>query len=148
MTAPNSIKYSIPNKYTERQVMFRVGVRDHIMIAHSLKGEVFGPAQGLHGCTYTVDIEFCSTNLDNNSIVIDMGLASQILKETLQEFNYKNLDTMAEFSETNSTTEVLAQTIWQRIAGKLQSNNIKEIGSLKVTLHESQVAWASYEKSL
>jgi 6-pyruvoyl-tetrahydropterin synthase len=128
--------------------MFKVGVRDYIMIAHSLRGDIFGPAQGLHGCTYTVDMEFSSQKLSEDGIVVDIGLASQILKEILQEFNYKNLDSMPEFSQKNSTTEVLAQVIWQRMVDKLKQHNVKEVSFLKVILHESQVAWASYESTV
>src|SRR5262245_10526637 len=121
--------------------MFFVVVRDHMMIAHSLKGEVFGPAQRMHGATYVVDAEFRAPELDANAIVIDIGLASRILAETLQGLSYRNLDELPEFAGKVTTTEFLArhvhQEICKRLAGRFR-------GELKITLNESHVAAAGY----
>ncbi len=125
--------------------MYTVGIRDHIMIAHSLKGETFGPAQKLHGCTYTVDVEFQGEQLDKDGIVIDIALATDFVHETLAQFNYKNLDELSDFTQQNSTTECVAKTIFDKIKEKLKKEKIKGINSLKITLHESLAAWASYE---
>ncbi|WP_372368375.1 6-pyruvoyl tetrahydropterin synthase family protein [Candidatus Uabimicrobium sp. HlEnr_7] len=121
--------------------MFSVGVREHILIAHSLKGDIFGPAQNMHGCTYVVDVEFIAEKLDENGIVIDMGIAGQIVKDVLQEINYQNLDEIEKFKGKNTTTEFLAQHIFKQVGDKL---NDSLVTSLKVTLNESHTAWASF----
>ena len=133
--------------------MYSVTVRDHIMIAHSLKGEVFGPAQRVHGATFVVDVEFRRQALDKDGIVIDIGLATQWLHELLQPLNYCNLDELPEFQGLNTTTEFLAYTIFERLKVKLQENPAITTGAggieaLKVTLTETPTAWAAYEGSL
>jgi len=122
--------------------MFTVSVRDHIFVAHSLKDEVFGPAQNLHGATYVVDAEFKSPKLDRHNMVIDIGLASRILNEVASHLTYRNLDEMEEFQSQETTTEFLAKVIFDEIRKGVRSF-FK--GSVKVTLHESHIAWASYE---
>ncbi len=133
--------------------MFSVTVRDHIMIAHSLRGEVFGPAQNLHGATYTVDLEFRRAQLDANGIVIDIGLALDYLHEVLQPLKYQNLDDLAQFQGINTTTEVIAQYIFDRMAEHLRASPGVTVGqdgvqAMKVTLIESPNAWAAYEGPL
>jgi 6-pyruvoyltetrahydropterin/6-carboxytetrahydropterin synthase len=129
--------------------MYVVGVRDHFMIAHSLKGEVFGPAQQLHGATLVVDVEFRRPRLDELGVVLDIGLATQAVREILAALNYRNLDTVPELAGRNTTTEVLAQTILQRLAGRIRDGELGDaalgVESLRVTLHESHIAWAAYE---
>jgi 6-pyruvoyl-tetrahydropterin synthase len=122
--------------------MFSLTVRDHFMIAHSLRGEVFGPARSLHGATYIVDAEFRRPALDPDNLVIDIGLALRILGEVLSGLNYKNLDEVEAFAARPTTTEFLARHIHGQIAGRVAS--FFE-GGLKVTLHESHIAWAGYE---
>ena len=122
--------------------MYFVTVRDHIMVAHSLRGEVFGPAQRRHGATYVVDAEFRSERLDANNIVIDIGFATNILREALEPLNYRNLDEVTEFAQTVTTTEFLARHIHGKVAARA-AGSFK--GSLKVTLLESHVAAAGYE---
>ena len=122
--------------------MFSVRIRHHIMIAHSLPSPAFGPAQKLHGATYVVDAAFKSKKLDKNNIVIDIGLATDILKEVLQPLEYQNLDALKVFKGKLTTTEFLAQYIHKEIAKKVKGN-FK--GKLAVTLGESHVAWAGYE---
>lgn len=121
--------------------MYSVIVRDHILIAHSLKNTVFGPAQNVHGATYVVDVEFFIKELNNFGIVIDIGLAQETLKEVLAELNYKNLDEHPYFSDILSTTEVIAKFIHDQMKKEL-SDSYK--GTIKVTLGESPSAWASY----
>jgi len=132
--------------------MYTVCVRDHMMIAHSFAGEVFGPAQRLHGATYVVDVEFRRPALDDNGIVVDIGLAGSVLHETLAALNYRNLDTEAAFTGRNTTTEVLARTIFDRIAQAIRAGRLgpqaRALAGLRVTLHESHVAWAAYEGDL
>ena len=129
--------------------MYIVCVRDHFMIAHSFKGKVFGPAQKLHGATYVVDVEFRRLQLDEDGVIVDIGLASETLKSILKELNYKNLDESDEFSEKNTTTEFLAHTIFQRMEAKVHEGLLGtlalSLNSMRVTLHESHVAWAAYE---
>ena len=125
--------------------MFSVTVRDHMMIAHSFRGEVFGPAQRLHGATYVVDATFRRATLDADGIVIDIGRAAEALRAVLGDLNYRNLDDEADFAGTNTTTEVLAKVVADRLAGALGDSGLD---GLVVTLHESHVAWASYERSL
>ncbi len=122
--------------------MYTVTIRDHIMIAHSLNSQAFGPAQRLHGATYVVDAAFQSPTLDENNIVIDIGQATQILHQALAPLNYQNLDALEAFQGKLTTTEFLAQYIHEQICGAVRSFFR---GSLKVTLGESHVAWASYE---
>jgi 6-pyruvoyl-tetrahydropterin synthase len=132
--------------------MYTVSVRDHFMIAHSFKGAVFGPAQKLHGATYVVDLAFRRPELDEDGIVVDIGLASVALKDVMAELNYRNLDEEAAFAGWNTTTEVLARTIFDRIAARIAAGELgagaAAIESLAVTLHESHIAWASYEGKL
>ena len=130
--------------------MFRLTVRDRVMIAHSFQGEVFGPAQGVHGATYVVETEFRSKTLDEHNLVVDIGLAHVALAKTLQQLNYKNLDELPVFEGQNTTTEFLAQWVWGEIrdaiqAGELGAHSLCELG---VTLRESDVAWASYDAPL
>ena len=132
--------------------MYSVCVRDHIMIAHSLSGETFGPARQLHGATYVVDVEFRRRELDQDGLVVDIGLASQALREGLTPFNYRNLDLLPELKGRNTTTEFLAKVVFDRIASSIREGRLgasaKELASLRVTLHESHVAWASFEAEL
>ncbi|MBC6405111.1 MAG: 6-carboxytetrahydropterin synthase [Rhodospirillales bacterium] len=129
--------------------MFAVEVRDHIMIAHSLAGAVFGPAQRLHGATYVVDMTFFREALDENRIVVDIGLALDALKRVLQPLAYNNLDQMEPFKGRDSTTEVLAKYIFDAMAAEIRAGKLGEaakgIDSLKVTLNESHVAKAWYQ---
>jgi 6-pyruvoyl-tetrahydropterin synthase len=125
--------------------VFSVTVRDHMMIAHSFRGEVFGPAQRLHGATFVVDATFRRATLDADGIVVDIGRATEALRAVLAELNYRNLDDEADFASVNTTTEVLAKVIADRLADRLGD---EELDGLVVTLHESHVAWASYERSL
>ena len=129
--------------------MYIVCVRDHFMIAHSFKGKVFGAAQKLHGATYVVDVEFRRLQLDEDGVIVDIGLASETLKSILKELNYKNLDESDEFTEKNTTTEFLAHTIFQRMEAKVHEGLLGTLAlsldSMRVTLHESHVAWAAYE---
>jgi 6-pyruvoyl-tetrahydropterin synthase len=132
--------------------MFSVCVRDHLMIAHSFNGEVFGPAQRLHGATYVVDVEFRRGELDADSIVVDIGRATDSLKAVIAQLNFRNLDDEAQFAGRNTTTEFLAREIFDRMAARLRAGELGQaalgIEALRVTLHESHVAWAAYESSL
>jgi 6-pyruvoyl-tetrahydropterin synthase len=132
--------------------MFSVTVRDHIMIAHSLPGEVFGPAQRLHGATYVVDATFRRETLDPNNIVLDIGRAAEELRALLGDLTYRNLDEEPDFAGVNTTTEVLAQVIADRLADRVGAGALGDgargLNGLAVTLHESHVAWASYERAL
>ena len=132
--------------------MFSVTVRDHMMIAHSLQGEVFGPAQRLHGATWVVDATFRRATLDADGIVVDIGRATEVLSAVLAELGYRNLDDEAEFAGMNTTTEALARVIADRLADRARAGALgdggRELDGLVVTLHESHVAWASYERPL
>ncbi|HEU5271220.1 MAG TPA: 6-carboxytetrahydropterin synthase [Jatrophihabitans sp.] len=132
--------------------MFSVTIRDSMMIAHSLTGEVFGPAQRLHGATFLVDASFRRDALDPDGIVVDIGAASGLLHEILADYTYRNLDELPEFAGRNTTTEVLAQAIADRIAERVHAGGLGEhargLAGISVTLHESHVAWASYERPL
>jgi 6-pyruvoyl-tetrahydropterin synthase len=132
--------------------VFSVTVRDHMMIAHSLRGETFGPAQRLHGATYVVDATFRRAALDADGIVIDIGLASEALRVVLAELTYRNLDDEAALAGMNTTTEVLARLIADRLAELLLNGAAAEsargLDGLAITLHESHIAWASYERPL
>jgi 6-pyruvoyl-tetrahydropterin synthase len=132
--------------------VFSVTIRDHMMIAHSLRGEVFGPAQGLHGATFVVDATFRRATLDGDGIVVDIGRATEVLRALLGELTYRNLDDEAEFAGMNTTTEALARVIADRLADRARAGALgdgaRELDGLVVTLHESHVAWASYERAL
>lgn len=132
--------------------MFTVEVRDHIMIAHSFKGEVFGPAQALHGATFVVDAAFISKSLDSNGIVIDIGRALDVLKATLAPLNYCNLDAREEFAGANTTTEFLTKHIFDSLAQAARSGDLgrdgAELHAIRVTLSESHVARAWYEAEI
>jgi 6-pyruvoyl-tetrahydropterin synthase len=132
--------------------VFSVTVRDHIMIAHSFRGEVFGPAQRLHGATFVVDATFRRAELDADGIVVDIGAATETLRAVLAELNYRNLDDEPDFSGLNTTTEVLARVIADRLADRARDGALgdgaRELDGLVVTLRESHVAWASYERAL
>jgi len=126
--------------------MFAVTVRDHVMIAHSLEGEVFGPAQRLHGATYVVDATFRGPDLGPDGILVDIGRAASELHEVLAALGYRNLDDEDAFKGTNTTTEALAKWVADRLAERVADE--EQLTGLAVTLHESHVAWASYERSL
>jgi 6-pyruvoyl-tetrahydropterin synthase len=132
--------------------VFSVTVRDHMMIAHSLRGEVFGPAQGLHGATYVVDATFRRADLDVDGIVVDIGRAAAELHAVLAELSFRNLDAEAAFAGMNTSTEALARVVADRLAERVQAGNLgkaaRELDGLAVTLHESHIAWASYERPL
>ena len=127
--------------------MFSVTVRDHMMIAHSLRGETFGPAQNLHGATYVVDATFRRTELDADGVVVDIGRATDELHAVLAQLSYRNLDDDPSLADVNTTTEELARVIADRLAERL-GDAVPELESLVVTLHESHVASASYERAL
>ena len=126
--------------------MYAVTVRDHVMVAHSFAGEVFGPAQRLHGATYVVDATFRGPDLGPDGILVDIGRAAEELKDVLAALNYRNLDDEDEFKGTNTSTEALARWVADRLAERLAG--VDELSGLVVTLHESHVAWASYERPL
>ena len=132
--------------------MYSVTVRDHMMIAHSLRGDVFGPAQRLHGATYVVDVTFRRATLDADGIVIDIGRAAEALRAVVGELGYRNLDEEADFAGTNTTTEALARVVADRLADRVRAGDLgdgaRELEGLAVTLRESHIAWASYERSL
>jgi 6-pyruvoyltetrahydropterin/6-carboxytetrahydropterin synthase len=129
--------------------MYTVTVRDHMMIAHSFTGEVFGPAQRLHGATFVVDVEFRRPELDADSIVVDIGRAGDTLKRLLAEINYRNLDEVPAFAGKNTTTEFLARHVFSGMVAAISAGELGPgagaVESLKVTLHESHIASASYE---
>ena len=132
--------------------MYALTVRDHIMIAHSFRGEIFGPAQRVHGATYLIDATFQRTELDADGLVVDIGLASDTLRSVLAEFNFRNLDDEPAFAGRNTTTEFMARVVFDRLAAAIRDGRLGEGGRglerLKVTLHESHIAWASYEGAL
>lgn len=132
--------------------MFGITVRDHVMIAHSFRGEVFGPAQRLHGATYVVDATFRRAALDPDGLVVDIGLATRGLGEVLGGLNYRNLDDEPDFAGVNTSTEFLAKVIADRLAERVHAGalgeNARALSGIAVTLHESHVAWASYERDL
>jgi 6-pyruvoyltetrahydropterin/6-carboxytetrahydropterin synthase len=127
-------------------------VRDHTMIAHSLRGEVFGPAQRLHGATYVVDLEFRRPELDQDNLVVDIGLASQALRAVLTTFDYRNLDEHADLRGQNTTTEFMARKVFDAVAARIATGELGEsalgIRSLRVRLQESHLAWAAYDAEL
>ena len=132
--------------------MFAVEVRDHIMIAHSFRGAIFGPAQALHGATFVVDAAFMADALDGNGIVIDIGAAHEALKAALKPLNYKNLDDVPELKGANTTTEFLTKHIFDRLADAARAGSLgrdgRELKAIRVTLSESHVARAWYEAAL
>lgn len=138
--------------------MYSVCVRDHVMIAHSFKGAIFGPAQRLHGATYVVDVEFRRAQLDADGLVVDIGLAGEALKAVLADINYRNLDDVPAFSGRNTTTEFLAREIFGRVAARIEAGELGAsarrtasgagVDALRVVLHESHVAWAAFEGPL
>src|SRR4051812_12111752 len=132
--------------------MYAVEVRDHVMIAHSIKGEVFGPAQKLHGATYVIDVCFMRQELDEHDIVVDIGLATDTVKAVLASINYSNLDEHPDFRGRRSTTEAVARWVFDKMkaaiaAGKL-GPNARGLARMKITLHESHNALASYEADI
>lgn len=132
--------------------MFYVEVRDHVMIAHSFQGEVFGPAQRLHGATFVIDAAFYAKELDAAGLVVDIGLAVNVLKETLEPLNYRNLDDVPEFKGKNTTTEFLCKVLFDRLAIRAKAGDLgragKEIAAIRVTIGESHTARAAYEGPL
>ena len=129
--------------------MYELTVRDHFMIAHSFRGEIFGPAQKLHGATYVVDASFRRETLDEDDLIIDIGLASQVLAGILADYNYRNLDEIEAFRGRNTTTEFMARVIFDRLAEAVRDGQLGPTASglsgLKVSLKESHLAWASFE---
>lgn len=132
--------------------MYTVCVRDHFMIAHSFEGDVFGPAQQLHGATYVVDAEFRASQLGNDGIVVDIGRATDTLRTVLGELNFRNLDEAGEFKGKNTSTEYLARVIFDRIVERIAAGELgpggEDLAALRIVLHESHVAWAAFEGSL
>jgi 6-pyruvoyl-tetrahydropterin synthase len=132
--------------------VFSVTVRDHMMIAHSLRGEVFGPAQRLHGATYVVDATFRRATLDADGIVVDIGRAAETLRAVVAELGYRNLDDEADLAGMNTTTEALARVVADRLADRARAGELgegaRDLDGLVVTLRESHIAWASYERPL
>jgi 6-pyruvoyl-tetrahydropterin synthase len=132
--------------------VFSVTVRDHMMIAHSLRGEVFGPAQRLHGATYVVDATFRRATLDADGIVVDIGRAAEALRAVVAELGYRNLDDETDFAGMNTTTEALARVVADRLAERALAGALgdgaRALDGLVVTLRESHIAWASYERAL
>ena len=132
--------------------MFSVTVRDHMMIAHSFRGDVFGPAQQLHGATFTVDATFKAEAVDDDGIVVDIDRATGLLHEVVGEFHLRNLDEVAELAGVNTTTEVMARVVCNRLLDRISAGALGSGGStlraVAVTLHESHVAWAGYEREL
>lgn len=132
--------------------MFSVTVRDHMMVAHSLRGEVFGPAQKLHGATYVVDATFRRASLDSDNVVVDIGRATEHLRAVIGELTYRNLDDEPAFESVNTTTEALAKVVADALAARIRSGDLGEgahqLAGVTVTLRESHIAWASYERDL
>jgi 6-pyruvoyl-tetrahydropterin synthase len=133
-------------------MVFSVTVRDHMMIAHSFRGDVFGPAQRLHGATYVVDATFRRATLDADNIVVDIGRAAEELRAVVAELSYRNLDDEPAFAGVNTSTEALAQVVADRLAARVHAGALgegaRDLDGLVVTLHESHVAWASFERPL
>ena len=137
---------------SQNDSMFSVTVRDHMMVAHSFRGEVFGPAQRLHGATFVVDATFRRPSLDADGIVVDIALAAQELNAVLGQLNLRNLDEDPSLHGMNTTTEALAKVIADRLADRVHAGALGEgartLTGITVTLHESHIAWASYERAL
>ena len=130
---------------------YSVTVRDHMMIAHSFSGEMFGPAQALHGATFVVDATFRAQTLDENGVVVDIGRASDELRGILSSLTYRNLDDEPEFRGVNTTTEMLCSAVAQRLAAAVRDGRLGRadgVTALAVTMHESHIAWASFEMTL
>ena len=129
--------------------MYRVTVRDHVMIAHSFKGDVFGPAQRLHGATYVVDVELARPELDADGLVVDIGRAAEALRHALADLNYRNLDEVPAFAGHNTSTEFLARVVFDRLVAAVQRGDLgpgaSGLDQIRVTLHESHIASASFE---
>ena len=131
--------------------MYSIKVRENILIAHSLPGDVFGPAQNMHGATYLVDAEFFTDKLNKYNIIMDLGIVSTTLKDILKIYNYQNLDEIDEFKGKITSTEFLAEDICNKILNRLRnefSEDYKSLKKIKITLQESNVAWASYEQEV
>jgi len=132
--------------------MYSVTVRDHVMIAHSFRGAIFGPAQRLHGATYVVDVVFRRAALDADGLVVDIGLASKAVRGALAAYDYRNLDEVEAFEGQNTTTEFMAKVVFDTLAAQIGQGALGEgargLDALGVTLHESHVAWAGYEGPL
>ena len=132
--------------------MYSVTVRDHMMVAHSFRGAVFGPAQQLHGATFVVDATFRGESLDEDGILVDIGRAAQVVNEVVASLSYRNLDDHPAFAGVNTTTEVLARHVADRLAERVHEGAVggeaAVVSGIAVTLHESHVAWASYERAL
>ena len=132
--------------------MYSVTVRDHMMIAHSFKGQVFGPAQRLHGATYVVDVELKRPNLDADGIVVDIGRAGDVLRRVLADLNYRNLDEIPAFAGRNTTTEMLARVVFDGLVAAVARGDLGPGGTalerIRVTLHESHIASASFEAEI
>jgi 6-pyruvoyl-tetrahydropterin synthase len=132
--------------------MYSVNVRDHFMIAHSFRGQVFGPAQRLHGATYVVDLELRRAELDADGVVVDIALATEVLRSVLGELNLRNLDDDPAFEGRNTTTEFMARVIFDRVAARIAAGELGAhaggLASMRVKLNESHVAWAAYEGAL
>ena len=132
--------------------MYSVNVRDHFMIAHSFKGEAFGPAQRMHGATYVVDLEMRRPELDPDGMVVDIARATDLLREVLGQLNLRNLDEDPAFAGKNTTTEFMARVVFDRVAARIGAGalgaNAHGLASMRVCLHESHVAWAAYEAAL
>lgn len=144
-------QYRTHSAYRE-VILFSITVRDYVMVAHSFRGEVFGPAQRLHGATFVVDATFQRTELDPDNIVVDIGRATEQLGAVLGELNYRNLDDEPAFAGVNTSTEFLAKVIADRLADRVHSGLLGEaargLSGIQITLHESHVAWACYERAL
>ncbi len=129
--------------------MYSVAVQDHFMIAHSFKGEIFGPAQRLHGATYDVEVEFRRAALDPDGLVVDIGLATDVLRATLAAFNYKNLDDVGEFGGANTTTEFMSRVVFERFLDAIRADRLgphaRGLDAMRVKLTESPRAWAAFE---
>ncbi len=132
--------------------MYALTVRDHVMIAHSFNGEIFGPAQKMHGATYLVDVTFYRAELDADDLIVDIGLASETLTDILAPINMQNLDELPEFKGRNTTTEFMARAIFDRFKAAIRKGALGQTGEgltqLKVTLSESHIAWAAYKGDL
>jgi 6-pyruvoyl-tetrahydropterin synthase len=132
--------------------VFSITVRDHVMVAHSFRGEVFGPAQRLHGATFVVDATFRRSELDPDNIVVDIGLATEELRRILADLNYRNLDDEPAFAGVNTSTEFLAKVVADRLAERVHAGALgegaRDLAGITVALHESHVAWATYERAL
>jgi 6-pyruvoyl-tetrahydropterin synthase len=132
--------------------MYSVGVREHVMIAHSFRGELFGPAQRLHGATYVVDVEFRGERIEERGVLVDIARASDALKRVLGDLHYRNLDELPELAGKNTTTEFVARLIFDRMAARIAAGELgpgsDAVAALKVTVHESHVAWAAFEAAL